>query len=71
MELPVEGDRIELILMPHDPAPQERGAQGTVNRVTDLSSIGGGTQIGVVWDNGRTIHLCVPPDRYRIIGKEE
>lgn len=64
MELPVEGDRIELVLMPHDPAPQTKGAKGTVRRVTELF---GNHQIGVDWDNGRTIHLLVPPDRYRII----
>lgn len=66
MELPQEGDRIELILMPHDPAPQERGAQGTVTHVSDLpwdKSV----QIGVKWDNGRTINLCCPPDRFRIL----
>ena len=67
MELPVEGDRIELVLMPHDPAPQDKGAKGTVRHVTDLTALGGSHQIGVNWDNGRTIHLCVPPDRYRII----
>lgn len=67
-----EGDRIELLVMPHDPAPQERGARGTVTHVTDLSIIGDrGIQIGVDWDNGRTIALCCPPDRYRILGKEE
>lgn len=63
-----EGDRIELLVMPHDPAPQERGARGTVTSVNDVF---GSTQICVEWDNGRTIALCCPPDRYRILRKEE
>lgn len=68
MELPQEGDRIELLVMPHDPAPQERGAQGTVRKVTELT-FAKTTQICVDWDNGRTINLCCPPDRYRIINR--
>lgn len=64
MDLPIKGDRIQLLVMPHDPAPQERMAMGTVRHVTELF---GSTQIGVDWDNGRTIHLLCPPDRYRII----
>lgn len=72
MDLPVPGDRIRLLVMPHDPAPQERGAEGTVTEVNYAPIRGdGGHQIWVDWDNGRTIALSVPPDRYAIIGKVE
>lgn len=60
------GDRIELVHMPEDPDPIEPGAQGTVRRIQRLEW-SDCTQISVDWDNGRTLHLCVPPDRYRII----
>lgn len=63
-----EGDRIELLVMPHDPAPQERGARGTV---TGVNNVFGSTQIWVEWDNGRTIALCCPPDRYRILERRD
>lgn len=66
MELPEVGDRIECLLMPHDPAPIKRGSTGTVERVTKLD-FAKCVQIGVEWDDGRTLHLCCPPDRYRII----
>lgn len=68
MRLPKPGERIQLLVMPHDPAPQERGAQGTVTGVNSVPINGdGGHQIIVNWDNGRTIALSVPPDRYHII----
>lgn len=66
MELPQIGDRIELIRMPEDPLPIEPGTTGTVRRVTELSFLGT-TQIGVDWDEPRSLNLCVPPDEFRII----
>lgn len=65
-ELPVEGDRIECVHMPHDPAPIKKGTAGTVWSVNNLD-FAGCVQIGVKWDDGRTLSLCCPPDRYRII----
>lgn len=68
MNTPEQGDRIELLVMPHDPAPQERGARGTVRSVTRWY---GTVQIAVTWDNGRKLSLVCPPDRYRILKKGE
>lgn len=62
------GDRIECILMPHDPDPVPPGTQGTVEQVESLGRLYG-YQIQVRWDNGRGLALCLPPDRYRLIKK--
>jgi hypothetical protein len=62
-----KGDRVRLIEMPCDPNPIESGAEGTVQFVTDLASLGTGYhQIGVQWDNGRTLSL-VEKDRWEKI----
>ena len=58
------GDRVELIEMPEDPAPIPPGTQGTVDWVGEHSRF---VQIGVRWDNGRSLMLCVPPDRFRVV----
>lgn len=80
MDLPVKGDRIELLEMGAerdgrpDPCPIERGATGTVMAVVGMNWFGERShQISVDWDPqiGRTLSLVVPPDRYRIIGKED
>jgi hypothetical protein len=68
-DVPLAGDRIQLIHMPEDPAPIEDGATGTVRRVHRFGT--SSMQIGVEWDNGRTLHLVVPPDTYRIIERLE
>ena len=68
MRLPKPGDRIRLLVMPHDPMPIERGAEGTVTKVVSVPiNDDGGYQIQVDWDNGRGLALSVPPDRYHII----
>lgn len=77
-DLPVAGDRIELVEMGlehdgrQDPAPMEAGSKGTVRGVTKLWLDRDGNQqhqIAVEWDPevGRSLALVVPPDRYRII----
>jgi hypothetical protein len=58
------GDRIELVEMPEDPDPIPPGTQGTVDWVNELPRF---VQIGVRWDNGRSLMLCVPPDRFRVV----
>ena len=63
------GDRIELISMTDDPSPLPSGSQGTI---TDKNPVNFGPlqsfiQYSVKWDNGRTLMLCVPPDRARRI----
>lgn len=63
------GQRIELVYMADDPAPIESGTQGTIRRVTELSfTTPPCVQLGVDWDNGRTLMPCVPPDSVRVIG---
>ena len=67
------GDRIELVEMGRekdgrpDPCPMEPGSKGTVRRVHKLWD--DKHQISVDWDPEikRSLHLVVPPDRYRII----
>ncbi len=63
------GDRIKLLSMPEDPHPVPPGTLGTVVSVNPVD-IGGGdrfTQIDVKWDNGRSIMLCTPPDRFEVV----
>jgi hypothetical protein len=59
-----QGDRIELISMQDDPCPIEPGTTGTVEYVNEVKGLGF-VQIGVAWDNGRTLMLSCPPDTYR------
>lgn len=59
------GDRVELITMPNDPNPIEPGTRGTV--ILDPVWVFDSWQIGMKWDNGRTLNLSVPPDRARIV----
>lgn len=65
------GDRIELVLMEDDPCPIPAGARGTVLWQTDLSCMGGHykgqSQIAVNWDNGRSLSLITPKDKFKII----
>jgi hypothetical protein len=76
MDLPVKGDRIELVEMGlerdgrPDPHPIEAGATGTVHNVVGMDWYGEKSHhISVDWDEhvGRTLSLVCPPDTYRII----
>jgi hypothetical protein len=59
------GDRIELVFMGvDDPCPIEEGAQGSVNSVQYFED---SWQVGVTWDNGRTLSLVMPPDEAKLI----
>lgn len=60
-----EGDRIEMIYMGNDPDPIPSGTQGTVTYVSKMPDYE--TQIGVKWDNGRTLSVILPQDRIRKI----
>lgn len=62
---PKIGDRIELVNMPDDPDPIPSGTQGTVNYVGKFP--GEGQQIGVKWDNGRTLMVIVGVDEFRLL----
>lgn len=61
-----KGDRIELLSMPQDPDPIPTGTKGTITFVSEIRSMGF-TQVGVKWDNGRSLMLSVPPDQFRIL----
>lgn len=54
-----EGDRIVLDAMPDDPDPVRRGERGVVLWVEPVLNC---WHVGVRWDNGRTLALCMPPD---------
>lgn len=70
-----EGARIEMLLMANDPCPIPAGSLGTVTSIQDLSWLGkrykDQWQVAVKWDSGRTLSLCLPEDKIRIIKKEE
>ena len=59
------GKRIRLTEM-FDPNPIPIGTEGLVTYVNRVPSMGF-TQISVQWDNGRTLMLSVPPDKYEEI----
>lgn len=63
------GTRIELLEMPGDPDPVAIGTRGTVEQYHRFSD--SSVQIAVKWDNGRTLALVVPPDRYKVLTEEE
>lgn len=67
--LPKVGDRIELLSMPDDPCPIESGTTGTVTDVTGPWPFGPrpSYQVSVDWDAPRSLLLCIPPDRVRVI----
>lgn len=66
--IPKKGDRIRLVFMDDDPDPIQPGQLGTV---VDLNVIGSEQtrwlQIAVDWDDGRSLMLACPPDRFEII----
>jgi hypothetical protein len=63
------GDRIRLVAMPNDPAPQQVGELGTVTGCRRNSGDDGWFQIDVAWDNGRTLMLASPPDEFEIVSR--
>jgi hypothetical protein len=66
--IPSQGDRIRLLAMLDDPAPIQVGQLGTV---VSVSRHGDGKdtwhQIDVAWDNGRTLMVVSPPDRFELV----
>ena len=59
------GTRIELIQMGDDPRPVPPGTRGTVAYVDDMG------QIGMHWDNGRSLSLIPGEDSFRMLNQEE
>lgn len=67
---PRQGDRIPLLAMADDPDPIQAGQLGAVVAVSRHDgSKDTWHQIDVAWDNGRTLMLVSPPDRYEIARK--
>lgn len=71
-----EGDVIELVsMMEDDPDPIPRGTKGTVTwvgpPVSGLPGIAPYDQVSVRWENGRTLGLCIPPDRVRVVERAD
>ena len=60
-----EGTRIKLIHMDDPYAPVPAGTKGTVEFVDDMG------QIGMRWDNGRTLALIPEVDEFKIIKEEK
>ena len=65
--IPRAGDRIRLVSMQDDPAPVQVGQVGTVVSVSRHGGKDAWDQIDVAWDNGRTLMLVSPPDRFAIL----
>ena len=59
------GTRIELNFMPDDPHQVEPGTRGTVAFVDDMG------QIGMHWDNGRSLSLIPGVDSFRRLTEQE
>ena len=63
--IPEKGDRIRLTgMMRDDPDPVPAGTEGTVTFASWVNLNHGYMQVGVNWDNGRSLGLVCPPDRY-------
>lgn len=59
------GTRLELISMDDPYAPVPPGTRGTVKYVDDIG------QIGMKWDNGRTLAIVPGEDSFRRLTEEE
>jgi hypothetical protein len=68
MKIPPDGTRLRLIEMVDDPDPLPSGSLGTVR---GAQAFPGWAQIWVHWDNGRTLSLAVPPDRFEIVAADQ
>ena len=66
-----KGDRVRLVHMPDDPNPIPVGSEGTVHTVTVFERSPSGVskewQLGIRWDNGRTLSVICPPDIVDVI----
>ena len=70
--IPRAGDRIRLLEMNDDPSPVPVGEEGTVVGIHHIGEDPDAWhQIDVTWDNGRTLMLVSPPDRFEVLGPAE
>jgi hypothetical protein len=57
------GDRVRLVSMGDDPDPIPAGTAGTVTHTAELMFVKKKqVQVGVRWDNGRSLSCICPPD---------
>lgn len=64
------GDRIRLVAMPQDPDPVPVGTCGTVED-SQFNVFGTGEYLlTVAWDNGRTLNVISPPDKFEILARD-
>jgi len=61
------GDTIELVAMPDDPCGIPVGTKGTITRMQEVKMNPPFTQVGVDWENGRTLNVVMPPDQIRVV----
>lgn len=61
--------RVELISMDNDPNPIPVGTRGTITGINP-TPVKGELQISVDWDNGRTLMLLYPIDKFKILTQE-
>lgn len=64
---PRKGDRIRLLSMTDDPDPIQVGQLGTVVSVSRHGGNDAWHHIDVAWDNGRTLMIVSPPDRFEFV----
>jgi len=62
-----QGARIRLVSMPQDPDPIPNGSLGTVVAVYEHRDW---MQVDIEWDNGRTLMLVSPPDKFTIVAND-
>ena len=60
------GQRIEMIQMGNDPNPIPTGTKGTITGFGP-TPVKGETQVNVKWDNGRSLSILYPEDKFKII----
>jgi hypothetical protein len=65
MSLPEIGQIIVLLEMNNDTNPVPVGTKGVVTKINPMPN--NETQICVNWENGRTLMLIYPEDKFKII----
>lgn len=65
--LPKEGQIVELLQMDNDPQPIPVGTKGKVLRINPMPN--NEKQIVVEWENGRTLTLIYPVDKFRVVAE--
>ena len=63
--LPEIGQTIELLQMDNDPNPIPIGTKGKVIKINPMPY--NEKQIVVEWENGRTLMLIYPEDKFRVV----